>query len=201
MQRLIPLLLTIYSFNLYSQIPDWQTKENSIDSIHRVLAKNYINKKLGTEFVRKHLIYQTTYRWGQRAVTYLIKNSKCRHNIVPIVFNETPLNNIYIIDTNYIKIDRKHILNSLNKKCQNYFWIDSIEALKIAKSVIDFKNYSYTTQFIFKFSGDWKNLKTLPGWSFTITHYSDSNGYAGGESISIDPASEKSDVGEWTAIP
>ena len=92
--------------------------------------------------------------------------------------------------------DKGQILKCLTKDYKNNYWIDTIEALKIAKASTDFKNYIYYIQFIFHGS------KTEPRWNFVVYFSGSTNsGYAEGETISVHAITEKVTTGLFSVIP
>jgi len=147
-------ILIILTFKLSGQIPDWELKENRIDSVCTLTAKNYIYQKLGKTFADQHLSYYGTYRHSYRVVLFKVKDTNCRHKILPIIFDST------LIDTTFSTVDKGQILNCLTEKCNSNYWIDTIEVLKIARAATDFRNYKYDIQFVF-----FSSKKTNPTWN------------------------------------
>jgi len=167
--------LIILTFKSHGQIPDWKLEDNRIDSVCTVTAKNYIYQKLGKTFTDKYLSYYGIFR---PVVLFKIKGSHCRHKIIPIYCDTTN------IDTNFTKVDKSQILKFLTGKCNKNYWIDTTEALKIAKATTDFKNYEYYTSLVFL------GEKMYPRWCFKI-YFNASYGNPTGKQISVNPVTEK----------
>ena len=185
---LIIFFLTILTFKASGQTADWELKENSIDSICTVKAKEHINTLLGRPFADKHLSYYGIFRHSERVVLFKVSGCLSRNKLLPIFFDGSSIDTINSI------VDKKDILKC-PKQNSNY-WIDSIEVMKIAKAATDFKNYKFDIQFVY-FSGK----KTNPTWNVNIIFYQTIGGYGEGETVRISALTGKHELSNWHVQP